>query len=433
MKAVRIALVLLVAGLAAAAASAQPASERPIRIGLLSDCTGEWGSFHDYMVAGAELPLLRRGGRLVGSNPSEGIRGVQVAGHPVELVFGCADGSTASAVAEARQLVEAEHVDILVGPVSANEEIALQDYARLQIRTVFVDGSGSSHLQHPAPNFFAFHTDAAQWVAGLGSYAYHVLGWRRVVTVTNDPTAAFAWGETAGFLAEFCSLGGNVARRIWMAPGTVDFSGVLAQIPAGRIDGFFVATNGTAGIADALARSYPGLRGNVARKLLVGVADIQLNHLGARIRGMVWGSRAGPATFPGGSYWREFRRAFPKLDPQFLGIFDVDYATAMEATLRALDHAHGDLSHGEAALQAALARLRFVAPDGSPVRLDRQHQAIAPNYLWKVRKADFSNPVLYRVVPAVERTFGGYLTSHDPPPSEQTPACKRRRPPPWAR
>jgi branched-chain amino acid transport system substrate-binding protein len=431
MKAVKIVLALLVAGLAAAAASARPASERPIRIGILSDCTGAWGFVHDYTVAGAELPLLRRGARLAGTSPSEGIRGAQVAGHPVDLVFGCADGSTASALAEVRQLIEADHVDIVIGPVPGNEEIALQDYARLQAGTVFVDGSASSHLQHPAPNFFAFHTDAAQWVAGLGGYAYHVLGWRRVVTVTNDPTAAFAWGETAGFLAEFCSLGGNVAKRIWMAPGTVDFSGVLAQIPAGRIDGFFVATNGSAGIADALARTYPGLRGNLARKLLVGVAD-ESNQLGARIRGMLWETRGGPATFRGGSYWREFRRTFPKLDPQFVGIFDLDYATAMEATLRALDRAHGDLSHGEHALRAALAGVRLVTPNG-PARLDRQHQAIASNFLWKVRKADFSNPVLYRVVSGVERTFNGYLTSHDPPPSEQNPACKHGHPPPWAR
>ena len=181
----------------------------------------------------------------------------------MSLVYGCMDGTATSALVEARRLVEREHADIVIGPIAANEERALQGYARLRPDTVFLDGSASAHLQHQAPNFYSFHGDGAQWMAGLGTYAYRTLGWRNVVTITQEPDV-FGWDETAGFLAEFCSLGGNVRSRISVAPATTDFSAIVAKVPRRRVDGLLIATPGllpAAVIAVALAKSYPGLQG----------------------------------------------------------------------------------------------------------------------------------------------------------------------------
>jgi hypothetical protein len=38
-----------------------------------------------------------------------------------------------------------------------------------------------------------------------------------------------------------------------------------------------------------------------------------------------------------------------------------------------------------------------------------------------------------RTIPNVPTNFGGYFTAKDPPPTLQTPACKKGRQPPWAR
>ena len=167
---------------------APPAPKGAIKIGVYADCQGIWGFAYDDSLAGAELPLVERGGRL-GVEPSDGVSGVSVGGRPIRLYFGCdeTDGgsSTAQTLAEARRLVEQVGVDILIAPTDTPDELALQQYARMHPHTTFVDGAGAAPDPNPAPNFFKFNTNGAQWMAGLGSYAYHALGWRRAVTVAS--------------------------------------------------------------------------------------------------------------------------------------------------------------------------------------------------------------------------------------------------------
>ena len=97
---------------------AAPAPKRAIKIGVYADCQGAWDFAHDDSLAGAELPLVERGGRL-GVEPSAGVSGASVGGRPIRLYFGCdaTDGgsSTAQTLAEARRLVEQVGVDILIG------------------------------------------------------------------------------------------------------------------------------------------------------------------------------------------------------------------------------------------------------------------------------------------------------------------------------
>ena len=423
--------VVLVALMAGGAQSRMQGAPRAIRIGILTDCTGFWGPFADYTVAGAELALMQRGARLASPAPRDGIAKAAVLGHPLRLSFGCTDGSTASALKEARRLVENEHVDILIGSDTGDEELALQDYARRRPATAFVNGSASLRLADPAPNFFSFHVDGAQWSAGEGSYAYHDLGWRRAVTISDEHNT-FNWSQTAGFLAEFCSLGGTIVKRIGVPSGTQDFSAVIAQLPRSGVDGIYVASTGNLPIA--LIKAFPLVRRDAAGRLLMGITTVGfLNGFrGVPFKGVVWADRIGPGGLPSGRYATALRRAFPKLDPDLLGVFDQDYYVAMRATLQALAASRGDLSHGERRFLAALARVRLVTPNG-PVRLDSSRQAIATTYLWQVTRFRFDPTRLLRTIPNVERTFGGYLTDHDPPPRLSTPACKPGHPPAWAR
>jgi branched-chain amino acid transport system substrate-binding protein len=425
----------LVAG-ARSAVAVTGARQPAIRIGLLADCKGNWSFTYDIAIGGAELALIERGATPSGRTPVAGVHGATVGGRPVSLVYGCMDGTATSALVEARRLVEREHADIVIGPIAANEERALQGYARLRPDTVFVDGSASAHLQHQAPNFYSFHGDGAQWMAGLGTYAYRTLGWRNVVTITQEPDV-FGWDETAGFLAEFCSLGGNVRSRISVAPATTDFSAIVAKVPRRRVDGLLIATSGlspAAVIAVALARSYPGLQGNISRRIILGVGDQSpLRRLGPRIRGLVFGDRVGLGAVPGTAYYTRFHRTFPGVDASFIGyVFDLDYYTAMKATLQALAQVEGDLSDGERAFKSALAHLRLVTPSG-PVRLDERHRAIVSNFLQQIPGSDPNELRQIRTVPNVDATFGGYFGPHDPAPTQQGPPCKHGHPPPWTR
>jgi len=100
--------------------------------------------------------------------------------------------------------------------------------------------------------------------------------------------------------------------------------------------------------------------------------------------------------------------------------------------LRGLEAAEGDLSDGRQRLREELARLRFDLPS-SPVRLDRNRQAVRNVYLKRIGYENGKRAFrLVRVVPDVEQSFGGLL-SNAPPPGPGSQPCRKGTPPPWAR
>jgi len=114
----------------------------------------------------------------------DSMRGVKLAikehnnmagGKKIELVTGSSDASPDSAVRATRKLVEQDGLQIVVGPLSGDEGLAVKDYAKTQPNVTFVNGTSAAQdttLRDPAPNFFRFTTDGAQWMAGLGTYAF---------------------------------------------------------------------------------------------------------------------------------------------------------------------------------------------------------------------------------------------------------------------
>ena len=89
-----------------------------------------------------------------------------------------------------------------------------RELARKYPEVIFIpawSGAQELTLRHPAANVYRFDTDEAQDVAGLGSYAYRELGWRRAAVVAD--TTPVGWQEEAAFVAEFCALGGDVTAR----------------------------------------------------------------------------------------------------------------------------------------------------------------------------------------------------------------------------
>ncbi len=407
-----------------------------IRVGVLGVCKTQaaFGSLYDTTLAAAELPLLELGGKPAGPNRTDGVAGVSIGGHPIKLFFGCSDSTADSAVAEARELVENAGVNVLIGPLLGSEGFAIREYAKRMPGVAFVNGTSAAQattLRDPAPNFFRFNGDGAQMQAGLGSYAYHTLGWRNVVTIGED-NYELGYTELAGFVAEFCSLGGNVAQRIWLPLGTQDLSPYLAQVSLRHVDGFVL----TSGLAIPFAEAA-GIRGNLAHRMLpvLGIEVTALQKLGERMLGVVAASptpesSSAPAWT---AYTARFAKAFPGLvfGTNFLA---VDYYDAMKAVLKALQAVHGELSDGEKRYMAALARVAFDAPNGH-VRLDANRQAITSSYLTQVQRNEQGKRVVrtLRTVENVEQTFAGYFNAKTPLPGKTNPPCARRNPPPWAR
>jgi branched-chain amino acid transport system substrate-binding protein len=429
----RVARLLAVVSLAVAAAGCS-GGEQPIRIGLLTDCRGLFSGYEDQMLAGAELPLIARGARLTNGKPSGGVSDARAAGRDVELIRGCPESSEHTIlVEEARRLIEVKHVDAVVGAIGESDSLVLREIARKYPDVVFIpvwSGAQELTLRHPAANVYRFDTDEAQDVAGLGSYAYRELGWRRAAVVAD--TTPVGWQEEAGFVAEFCALGGDVTAR-FTAP--IDLRDPKVARALRRADGVAALTFGGAFVPPDL---LPGLARALApaeHRMVVGTFVLEDSNAlvpVARLPAGVVGASSIPpadATPAMRRYQAAFSKAFPGLpraDAETTVV--LAFHDAVEGLLRGLEASDGDLSDGRRRLREELARLRFDLPSG-PVHLDRNHQVVRNTYLKRIGGGPHAVR-LVRAVPQVEQTFGGLL-SEAPAPGPGSQPCRKATPPPW--
>ena len=222
-------------------------------------------------MAGAVLGVRAvRGRHAEGSQqPEGGFTGGAIGDHPLKLVgVGCGDDSSDTAIKETRRLMEQLDADVMIGPLSGDESIAVANYAKQHPDKTFVDGAAGAQdttLKVQAPNFFRFNGDGAQWNAGLGDIAYNKLGWKKAAVVADD--YSFAWTSAAGFIAEFCAAGGQVTKRVFPPLNTTDYSSFAQQMPT-DVDGTFVAVGG-AGLIPFL-KAYEQAKGPIDAKKFMG-------------------------------------------------------------------------------------------------------------------------------------------------------------------
>ena len=427
------------AGQTGGATTGGQATGEAIKIGVFANNEGPFAPFEGQTWGGAMLPLINRGATPVSGDPTDGVSGAVIAGHPIEFVYGGSDATPDKAVEEARRLVEQEKVDILVGPLSGSEGIAVANYSKEQPGVTFVNGiSGAQDttLKVRSPNFFRFHSDGTQWTAGLGDYAYNELGWRNVVTIGDDYD--FPYSQIAGFVAEFCSIGGNVSERLWPALGEEDYSSFITQIPE-DVDGFFMGVGGTGTVA--FVKQYEQLRGNLSDRIMGGIFmtdPVILKELGDQVVGVVTaGMTAGDSQESSYlDYSNALDTAYPDLKGTASSVFAYGYYTAMEAIAQGLEQVDGDLSDDHAAFNDALANLELDAPLGT-IKLDENHQAIMDNFLQQIVKDQTDDGVpdvkTIKTIPQVDETFAGFFSPDTPSPDRTNPKCNAGTPPPWTK
>ena len=393
MKMSRVALALL-SGVALAPQWAR--ADDTIKVGLLATLEGPFTVLGQDGVRGAELAFKE-------ANYTAG-------GKKIEVVKGSSDASPDSAVKAARKLVEQDGVKILVGPLSGDEGLAVKDYAKTQPNVTFINGTSAAQdttLRDPAPNFFRFTTDGAQWMAGLGEYAYKDKGYRTVVTVAED--YSFPYTQVFGFMADFCKAGGHVPKKFWVPIGNKDFSSVIAAIPD-KVDAIYVALGGADGVNfltqyQQAGGTAPLIGGSITvDQTVLGTQGKQRDYvIGTPSAGPIADNAEGPA-------WKKFvddyKAAYKDGFPS-PSLFAQGYYIETKALLAALDKVNGDVSGDQAKLRDALTHLALDTPTGK-VTLDKNRQAVADNYLTEVAKADdghLYNKVV-KVIPAVNQTLG---------------------------
>jgi branched-chain amino acid transport system substrate-binding protein len=415
----------------AAASGGGAASGKAIKIGVLTTCGGPFALFEAEAFSGAKYALVQdAGGKAAGTGPQDQVTGATIAGKPVKLYYGCSDATPDKAVAEARRLVESVKVQILLGPLSGDEGIAVANYAKTQPQVTFVNGTSGAQattMSVKAPNFFRFGGDGAQWMAGLGSYAFNTLHWKKAAILGED--YSYPYTQAAGFMAEFCGLGGQVTKRVWAPLTTTDWSSYVAQLPR-DVDGVVFLTGGT-NTVNAL-KAYTQLGQQINGHALGGssVLDPTAFTVGSQLAGLVGGS---PVPLGGTqSDWTSYVNGFSKVYKPDLAqsLFTVLYYDGMKAIIDALNQAK-TLGGGQKAFRAALTKLQPTFPNGT-VKLDANRNSIQPAYVVKVVNNGKLGFQVARTVQNVSQDFGGAFKPGGPAPSRTAPACQKGPVPSWA-
>jgi branched-chain amino acid transport system substrate-binding protein len=379
-----------------------------IKIGGLATLEGPFAVPGQDSFRGMELALNKYA-------PKDSSGNWMVAGKKVTLIKEGSDATPDVALAKAKKLIEQDNVDILIGPLSGDEGLlAIKPYAKQNLKKTFLNGSSAAQdttFRDPAPNFFRFSTDGAQWQAGLGTYAFDVKGYKKMALVAED--YSFPYTQVGGFMYEFCAKGGHMVQKFWVPLGTKDYSAVVSGLPK-DIDAMYVALGGADAINfltqyQAAGGTAPMVGGSITvdQTVLGAHANIPVDYLvGTPSAGPIADNNTEQAWL---DFVKDYQTTF-KSDATVLpspSLFAHAYYVETAAALLALKEVNGDLSGDQKKFQTALAALKFETPTG-PVSLDANRAGIANQYVTEVAKnADGSlyNKVV-SVTKNVDQTLG---------------------------
>jgi branched-chain amino acid transport system substrate-binding protein len=435
-------------------ADTAPASDTEgIRLGILGQCEGPFGGYHEDVVAGVELALVNHAGASVNSQTSalDGFSGAEVGGVPIDLVgIGCGNDTADRILEETRRLVEQLGANVIIGPLSGDEGPAVAEYAKANPDVTVlagISGSQGQTLHVQAPNYFRWYGDGAIWNAGLGDILHNEKGWDTVAVIADD--YSFGHTSSAGFIADFCGVGGEVTHRVYPPLGTTDYSSYIAQLPSpDEVDGYFWAVGGTGTQAslEAFVNGKGDLTGDQHAGNFFFNPDLAQS-LGTGIAGAYVG---GFATLPGDvstpeideylasadATWETLPGALSGNEPAPPSVaaafgFFYGYYTAGVALVEALKVVGADYDD-PAALQAAMSDLELELPYG-PMSLDDNRSGIVDVGLSQLAVNDDGEveQETVAIIPGVDQTFGGTFGPDTPEPSRDFPGCEERDLP-WA-
>lgn len=154
--------------------------------------------------------------------------GWKVAGRTIEFIGEDDAGKATMAVEKAKKLVELNKVCAIIGPVPANNMLAVANYTGTtktpNFTVVQMPYQGN---KNPAKNVFSITGTQQGSTKELGAYAYEI-GYRSVAVLHQDFVAGDELAK--GFIDNFEAKGGKVVQRQLVPVGTMDYSTYVGAI-----------------------------------------------------------------------------------------------------------------------------------------------------------------------------------------------------------
>lgn len=394
-------LVIVVLALGLSVVSAQGAT---LRIGLMTDESGALTFYGYELEYGFKLGLLYA----AGIDPTEfdsldaALATLSIGGRPVEVLVRDNGSDPDTASSQARELIEQEGVEILVGAPSSGVTVALQQIA-LDYDVVLFAAPGASPAITGANfnvNTFRVCRNTNQDFLSMAAYAQENLG-NKIVILAAD--YEFGRSSAEGAVAIYSGLGFEFPVETIYAPlETTDFTAYIQQVLESGADVLLPIWAGETSVTLYQQLDELGVRDN-------------MTVLGAFNSNDIVAASATEANL-GDVSWIVYHYTLPQneindwLVEKHQAVYDdvpdlfteCGFATA-QALANAVTATNGDTT--TAALIPALEGMQFEGPKGTYIIRPGDHQALVPMYIVQldtITDPEFRFYTLLQEVPALD-------------------------------
>ncbi len=343
---------------------------KPIKLGIHASYTGIFAMYGPKVIEEPIRLYLQEHGNKLG-------------GHPVEIVTADDQSKPDVAVEKAKELIENQKVDVIVGVVNSAGALAMRDYLNQKKVITLITVAGAREMTQSRKSDYIFRTGFANGqLEPAGAVLSEPAGVRSMAGIGADYVAGHQLLEA--LLKNFEATGGKVVKTLWSPLGTPDFSAYLTELRtvSGQVDAISPLMFG----ADAI-RFFTQYREFGMKTPLYVFGDVTEQ--------TVFLDQIGEPAIGTKAYWHyspyldnpannAFRSAFRKKYNRIPGAFSEHAWAAMQFLDAAITRAGGDTSDMEA-VRKALASTEIQAPAG-PLRFDKDHGVVFNVYLNEVRK-----------------------------------------------
>lgn len=357
----------------------------PLKIGVLSDLSGGLLLFGNEMWNGLQLGF------------EYATDGTMVAGNrPIELIIRDDTSDVDTGSAAARELIEAEGVEILIGNTSSAVALQVQQIADENEVVYFAAPAAAPGITGENWNEHTFRVcrNAAQDGLTMAAWSLENVGSDYLILAEDY---AFGQQTAAGFQAAFGALGANFLSEepIYAPSDTTDFTPYIQEVLENEPDGLILiwATN-TSGTILFDQLNTQGVTGNIP--FITGFSSndtvplLDPGNVGST--GLVVYHYTLPQT-EANDWLVEAHNAQFDGNPDLFS--ECGFATA-QAVVAALNATGGDTESG--ALIAALEGLEFEGPKGTYVIRAEDHQALASMYIVTLVSVDDPDEAYFELV-----------------------------------
>jgi branched-chain amino acid transport system substrate-binding protein len=395
---------------ASAVAAALPvrAQAGPIRVGLVTVKTGP--------LASGGIDMERALQQYLNEHNST------MAGRKVELVVADSGGVPAQARTKIQELVERDHIHVMIGPLDTASALAADDYIRqAQLLTLSVAAADDMTQRKPNPWFTRGTSTASQCAHPMADYCYKQLGYRRMVLIADD--IAYGHEMCAGFQRVFEELGGKIVQKTFPPLTVPDYGTYLAQLNP-KVDAIYLGFAGSNGFRYLRQFNEYGLTGKM--KVVGGMTALDeavLRNMGDEALGILtacWYSAE--LDNPINQKFADAFRKQWKYDPGFYAAATYTEAAVLDQTLQKI----GGKIEDKQAFMKAVRSGKFNTCRG-PVQFDQYGNVVGNVYVRRVTRKEgrLVNTVIY-TYPNVSQfwTYKPEEYLKNPPYSRDYPPAK---------